>query len=114
MQSFDEKYFNKLVECKFCDRTNVLYVTKWNANFGASYITTYGNDMFITPYGYGDCTKKTIKINKNEISRMSVKKSFLLGSKFIIELKNGTILKYKIVNISWIDDANALIDWLKK
>ena len=112
MQSFYQKYINRLKECGLYDESNILFVTKWNATIGASFITTFGDDLFITPYGYGDCTKRTSKINRNEIVNIDIKESFWTGTKIKFILKNGSTLKYSIVNKSWIDSAYRLKEWV--
>lgn len=124
MESLEQKYFNKLKNTNMFDEKNLVLVTKWNASIGASYITTYGDNLFITPCVQGNSftpksridksISKTKKFNKNEISNIALKKSFWRGNKLIIELKNGTNLKYSLVNSSWVNDANELMGWLNK
>lgn len=113
-----KKSLKMLADNKMFDGTNYVFCTKWNAGIGAKFVTVYGDDLFITPYIggiYGVKIKKTIKINKQEITDMKLTKSFWTGSKLAIILKDGKTFKYTLVNGSWVEPANDLINnWFLK
>ncbi len=111
-----EKAMQELVDNKMCDRKIFVYCTKWNASMGASAITVYGNDLFITPFTggvYGFNIKKAQKISKNDIESITAKKSCWTGASVSITLKDGKKLKYKLINNSWLQPAEELCAWMK-
>lgn len=113
-----DKSIKMLIENKMFDGSICVFCTKWNAFIGAKYVTVYENNLYITPIlggVYGVDIKKSIKINKQEITDIKVKKSFWTGSKLIITLNNGKEFKYTLVNGSWVEPANKLVNsWFLK
>ncbi len=112
----DTKISQQLIEHEMCDKTVFVYCTKWNASMGAKIISVYENDMFVTPVTggiYGVNVKKAEKYNKSQIESISVKKSIWTGSSICITLKDGTQFKYKLIDSSWLEAAQQLVDWLK-
>ena len=111
-----EKILQQLRENNMYDESTFLYCTKWNASMGAQIITTYKDDLFITPFEggiYGVNIKKAQKYNKSEIESIEAVKSFWTGSRICIKLKENKKIKFKLVNNSWINSAEKLASWLK-
>lgn len=109
------KVIKTLMDNKLHDGSILVHCTKWNAIMGQQYITVYDDTLYITPFSdgiYGANIKKTIKFNRKEIEDIRVIKSFWTGSKIIIKLKNGQTLKYKLINNSWVEQANLLLFWI--